>query len=258
MRKRNFTDMIDEKKQNIFDCIKYKYDIEKKKNKRKQVIINAPLIRVYGQKIKDEIVNIIKDELLSTFKINKYKNICVVGLGNREILNDALGPCVLKKLLVTRGLNINPQLSVIYPNVYSQTGIESADLILSICDKIKPDLVILIDALATLSLERLCSSFQLNVDGIQAGSGSSNNNKKITKKLLGCDVFSIGVPMMIYAENFKEFKNKKRYKTNLKNVIFSPCDIKKNLNLISKIIAEALNSAIFSQYNNQEIETMIN
>lgn len=258
MRKRNLTDMVDEKKQNTFDCVKYKYSIEKKKNKRNQVIINAPLIRIYGQKIKNEIVNLIKDELLSTFKINKYKNICVVGLGNREIVNDALGPCVVKKLLVTRGLNINPQLSVIYPNVYSQTGIESADLILSICNRIKPDLVIFLDALVTLSLERLCSSFQLNSKAIQAGSGASNNNKKITKKLLGCDILMIGVPMMIYAENFDEFKNKKTNKANLKNIILSPCDIRKNLNLISKIIAEALNSAIFPQYNNQEIEIMIN
>lgn len=256
MSKRNMTDMLDELKNRGFTSQKYDYEIVKNKdNKKKRVIINAPLINIYGRKIEGLISDLLTDELLATFKINQYKNICAVGLGNREVLIDALGPKVLQKILVTRGLEIEPQLSVIYPNVYSQTGIESADLITSICKEIKPDLVILIDSLATTSLDRLGSSFQVTKEGIQAGSGLNNNNKKMTYKNLGCDVISIGVPMMIYAQNL--FKNVEK-KQNLKDVILTPCDSGKVVNLLSDIIADAINLAIFPQFSKQEINIMKN
>jgi spore protease len=254
MRKRNLTDMIDERGNNLFVLQKYDYDIIKNKSKsKKQVVINVPLINVYGRKIQDYLINLLKEEFVNTFKIRKYQNICVVGLGNREVINDALGPKVLQKLLITRGLDIKPQLSVIYPNVYAQTGIESADLILSVCKEIKPDLVIFIDSLATTALTRLCSSFQLTNEGIQAGSALNAKNKKITSKNLGCNIISVGVPMMIYAKNFL---NKKL--DNLGEIILSPCDTKKVLNLISDIIADSINSSVFPQYTKQEIEIMKN
>jgi spore protease len=143
----------------------------------------------------------------------------------------------------------------IFPNVYSQTGIESSDLVMSMCKEIKPDLVIFIDALATISLERLCSSFQISNEGIRAGSGANTNNKEMTKKLLKSDVISIGVPMMIYAENLLD---KIKDKSKLKDIILSPCDIKKSLNLISDIVSQAINMAIFPQYSKDEIDIMIN
>lgn len=252
MKLRNNTDMIDELNKSKFISYEYDYNITKIKSK-KSITINARSINFYGRKISNYIANIIKDEFINTFKINKYKNICVVGLGNREVINDALGPKVLQKLLVSRGLEIQPQLSVIFPNVYSQTGIESSILIKGICEEIKPDLVILIDSLATLSLERLCSSFQISSNGIRAGSGKNNNNTQIDKKFLGADIISIGVPMMIYAENL--FKNKK---ANVKDLILTPCDTKKMLNLVSDIISHALNLAIFNQFSKEEIDIMIN
>lgn len=255
MKKRNLTDMIDEEKNRSFITQKYDYDIVKNKSKnKKQTVINAPLINFYGRKLQDTLIKVLKNELIEVFKINAHKNICVVGLGNREVINDSLGPKVLQKLLVTRGLNIQPQLSVIYTNVYAQTGIESADLVLSVCKEIKPDLVIFIDSLATTSLTRLCSSFQVTNEGIQAGSGLNKNNKKITNKSLGCDVISIGFPMMIYAKNFLDEK----LNVNLDDIILSPCDTKKILNLVSDIIATAINLSVFPQYTRQEIEIMKN
>lgn len=255
MTKRSLTDMLDEIKIKGFISEKYDYGIIKNKNKKKKrVIINAPLINVYGRKVEEYISELLKNELIETFKINHYMNICVVGLGNREIINDSLGPKVLQKTLITRGLEISPQLSVIYPNVYSQTGIETADLITSVCRTIKPDLVIFIDSLATNSLDRLCSSFQVTSEGIQAGSGVNGKNKSMTPKSLGCDVISIGVPMMIYAQNIL----KKQEKQNLEGIILTPWDSKKVLNLVSDIIADAINFSLFPQYKKQEINIMKN
>ena len=256
MRLRKNTDMVDEINNAGFSIKEYKYGIvENKKIDKtsKQIILNASLINYYGSKIKDYLSNLIKCELLETFGIDKYSNICVIGLGNREVINDALGPKVLQKLLVTRGLDINPQLCAISPNVYAQTGIESSDFVISLCEHIKPDLTIFIDALATTSLERLTSSFQITNDGIRAGSAKNSKNKKMDRKSLKCDIISIGVPMMIYADQFLKENN-----GYLKDVILSHCDTKKTLNLISDIISDALNLAIFPQYTKEEIQTMIN
>ncbi len=252
---RSITDMLDEIGKIDFDSKKFNFDITKNENikgKDKRVTINCPKINLYGRKMESYLVEIIRNELITIFKVNEYKNICVIGLGNREIINDSLGPKVLQKLLITRGLDIQPQLSVIYPNVYAQTGIQSAELILSVCKDLKPDLIIFIDALATLSLERLCTSFQIANVGIRAGSGSNMNNKKLTSKLLKCDLISIGVPMMIYAKNF--LKGEKRL---LEDIILSPTDTKKIINLISDIIADGINMAFFPNYTSLEIKTMI-
>lgn len=251
MNKRKITDMIDELKKNNFTIRNYNYHICKKIDNN-NIVLNTPLISFYGRRIQEYISEILKEELIKTFKINKYKNILVAGLGNKEVLNDALGPKVIDRLLITRGLKINPQLSAISPNVYAQTGIESADIIKSISKKIKPDLIIFIDSLATISIERLCASFQISTNGIKAGSGRKNNNKLLNKKMLGCDTLTIGVPMMIYIENLIKKKNKE-----LKDLILTPCDTKKILNLISDIIADSLNSSIFLNFTRQEIEIMI-
>ena len=252
MKHRSKTDMIDELKKRDFLIQNYDYQIFKKYSKN-DLVLNTPLINIYGRKIQEYVSEILIKDLVETFKINKYKNILVAGLGNRQVLNDALGPKVIDRLLVTRGLKIQPQLSAIGPNVYAQTGIESADIIKSIVKEVKPDLVIFIDSLATVAIERLCASFQISVEGIKAGSARKNNNKTLNRKILGCDTLTIGVPMMIYAENILKEKNK-----GVKDIILTPCDTKKILNLISDIIADSINLSIFSKFSKKEIEVMIN
>ena len=254
---KRYTDMIDEL--SVKNLVEQEYDFGIiKRKKGKNIVVNAPNIEIYGEKISARIIEILSEELIKNYQIRKYKNICVVGLGNREILSDALGPKVLQKLLVSRGLDIQPQLCVIYPNVYAQTGIESADFVLSICDKVKPDLVIFIDAFATNSIERLGASFQITSEGIRAGSAKSGRNKKITKEKLKADTITIGVPMLIYAEQILSSKIKEKIsKHKISDLILTPCDVRKNLNLISDIVAQTINSSIFPQYSKEEIQLLL-
>ncbi len=260
--KRNLTDMFDEKT-NKFDVEKnFNYGITiKKSSDGKTSVVNANALIYLGAKIEDYVSNILKEELKKTFKINKAKKILVIGLGNKDIYNDSLGPVTVDKLIVSRGLNIKPEVSVVSPNVFSNTGIETSDFIIAICKTVNPDCVILIDALATVSTSRLCCCFQISKNGLTAGSGVGSNNKKITKDLLGVKNFvTIGVPMLIYASSLvsETDSNFKDNITSFPSLILSPVDIKKNINLLSNIISNALNGCIFKNLSQDEINALIN
>ncbi len=133
----------------------------------------------------------------------------VAGLGNEAITPDSLGPRAVKNLLVTRHIgNLDPNLfqsagfgcvAAISPGVLGQTGIESAEIIKSICQSIKPDCVIVIDSLASRRLQRLATTVQLSDGGISPGSGVSNKRAELNEDLLGAPVISIGVPTVVDA-----------------------------------------------------------
>lgn len=135
--------------------------------------------------------------------------VLVSGLGNEAITPDSVGPLAVKKLLVTRHIeSIDPSLyqnagfgcvAAIAPGVLGQTGIESAEIIKSICQSIKPKCVILIDSLASRRLSRLATTVQLSDTGISPGSGVSNRRAELSEKTLGTAVVSIGVPTVVDA-----------------------------------------------------------
>ncbi len=135
--------------------------------------------------------------------------VLVAGLGNREITPDALGPLVADNVLSTRhfrtsaaqtfGLESLRSVSVIATGVLGQTGIETAEFISSVAEKVKPSAVIVVDALAARDLERLTSTVQLCDTGISPGAGVQNRRTEITKDLLGVPVIAIGVPTVVDA-----------------------------------------------------------
>ncbi|MEA4831194.1 MAG: GPR endopeptidase [Oscillospiraceae bacterium] len=137
------------------------------------------------------------------------KCVLVAGLGNRSITADAIGPRSIDSLLVTRHIkNTTPlifeklglcDVAAITPGVLGQTGIESADILKSLSDKIKPDMLIAIDALASRRLSRLATTVQFGTDGISPGSGIGNNRQTISSETLGIPVISIGVPTVVDA-----------------------------------------------------------
>lgn len=135
--------------------------------------------------------------------------VLVVGLGNESITPDSIGPRVMKKLVVTRHIeSIDPLLyknagfgkvAAFAPGVLGQTGIESAEIIKSVCQSISPKCVIAIDSLASRRLSRLATTVQLSDGGISPGSGVSNKRAEISRKTLGVPVVSIGVPTVVDA-----------------------------------------------------------
>ena len=153
---------------------------------------------------------IFKDELVKMLKIvnfNKDFKTVIIGLGNRKSTPDSLGPLVSEQIIVTNHLfdmNIDvdknlSRTSSFFPGVTGTTGIETSDYIFGVVHNLKPDLVIIVDALASSSISRVNKSIQVTDSGIMPGSGIGNKRKEISKETIGVPVIVIGVPTVVDA-----------------------------------------------------------
>lgn len=138
--------------------------------------------------------------------ISKEDGILIVGLGNKEVTPDALGPKVVQDIDITRHLlTYAPQIlkegtrpvSAVSPGVLGTTGIETLEIIKGIVDNVKPKLLIVIDSLASKSVERISSTIQIADTGIVPGAGVGNKRKELSANTLGIPVIAIGVPMVV-------------------------------------------------------------
>ncbi len=165
-------------------------------------------ITIEGDELNDYDEDIHKDfckALSNNLKklIGDVNRILVIGLGNRQITPDALGPFVVDNLFITRHLikekiiDRTIEISAISPGVLAQTGIETKDILESLCKKIRPDVVIAIDALAAREPNRLGRTIQICDTGISPGSGVGNDRVRLDYDTLGVKVIAIGVPTVI-------------------------------------------------------------
>ena len=175
------------------------------------ITLEAPNMTVpdedYHREISEELAKMIESLIK---KKKKEYNVLVVGLGNREVTPDALGPYVADNLVVTRHIikeygkyamgekNVH-MVSAIVPGVMGQTGMESVEIVNGIVKETQPDFLIAIDALAARSTKRLNRTIQIADTGIHPGSGVGNHRGGITKETLGIPVIAIGVPTVVDA-----------------------------------------------------------
>lgn len=140
--------------------------------------------------------------------VDNQAEILVVGLGNIYVTPDSLGPKVINEIEVTRHMiNYFPQyvkegtrmVSAISPGVLGTTGIETVEILKGIIDNIKPKMLIVIDALASRSIERISSTIQISDTGIVPGAGVGNTRKQISEETLGIPVIAIGIPTVVEA-----------------------------------------------------------
>lgn len=138
--------------------------------------------------------------------VSKQDEILVVGLGNIYVTPDALGPKVINEIDVTRHIkNYMPEyleegtrgVSAVSPGVLGTTGIETVEILKGIVDNISPKLVIVIDALASRSIERISSTVQISDTGIVPGAGVGNTRKEISQRTLGIPVIAMGIPTVV-------------------------------------------------------------
>lgn len=123
-----------------------------------------------------------------------------IGLGNKDVTPDAVGPLTMERLNGVVPDYYNEDGAEIYvysPGVTIQTGLETADFIKAIVDTVKPDLLIVIDALAARDSSRLCRTIQLTDTGIHPGSGVGNSRKEVSQESLGVPVIAIGIPTVV-------------------------------------------------------------
>ena len=189
----------------------------------------------------------------------KGYSVLVVGLGNREVTPDALGPYVVDQLNVTRHIvqeygryavekGGSRIVSAIVPGVMAQTGMESAEIIRGIVNETTPDLIMVIDALAARSTKRLNRTIQISDAGIYPGAGVGNHRSEITKDTMGIPVIAIGVPTVVDAativnDTMENFITALETSETLKGVgvVFQGYNSAEKYELVKELIAPHLN-----------------
>ena len=140
------------------------------------------------------------EEILPDIGALKKGKILFVGLGNRDVTPDAVGPLTMDRmrdLVPGYYSDEGSEIFVYAPGVTIQTGLETADFIKAVVAEIKPDLLIVIDALAARDSTRLCRTIQLTDTGIHPGSGVGNSRKEVSEETLGLPVIAIGIPTVV-------------------------------------------------------------
>ena len=146
-------------------------------------------------------------ELNGLLKLPEGATCLVVGLGNRAITPDAIGPGVADHTMVTRHLveqapehfgSFRP-VAALAAGVLGTTGVESGELVKAVAEKIRPGCIIAVDALASRSMDRVCTTVQLANTGIVPGSGVGNHRAALNRETLGVPVIAVGVPTVVDA-----------------------------------------------------------
>ncbi|MBO5478301.1 MAG: GPR endopeptidase [Clostridia bacterium] len=174
------------------------------------ITIDIQKLKIATEEDIQESAEVLAKELKELLKkhANPKDEILVVGLGNQYVTPDSLGPKVINDIDVTRHiLTYMPQVlsqdtrpvSAISPGVLGTTGIETLEILKGIVDNINPKLLIVIDALASRSIERISSTIQLADTGITPGAGVGNTRKDLSKETLGIPVIALGIPTVVDA-----------------------------------------------------------
>jgi len=293
-------EVVEESEKNIkVTTVKVKNEEGSKKigkQKGNYITIDIPDFTAYDGETMDRVSEVVSEILGRLIKIDTKKTVLIVGLGNWQVTPDALGPKVTEKIMVTRHLqtvmpeamddSVRPVCSIA-PGVLGVTGIETVEIIKGVVEKIKPDLVICIDALAARRVQRVNTTIQIGDTGISPGAGVGNNRKQINEENLGVKVIAIGVPTVVDAitiandtidlvvdslistsssgtDFYKMLKSlDKNEKENLikevltskisTDMIVTPKDIDLVINSLSKIIANGINMAVQPNMNMEEI-----
>ena len=178
------------------------------KKQGKYITLEAPGLRQKNTELQELVSQQFTKEFLRMVELSEETTVLVVGLGNWNVTPDALGPRVVKDLLVTRHiLTLQPEtlgegfrpVCAIAPGVLGITGVETSEIIQGLVQKVKPDLLIAVDALAARSLSRLHTTIQIANTGITPGSGVGNKRLSISQETIGIPVLAVGVPTVVDA-----------------------------------------------------------
>ena len=219
----------------------------------------------YHREISEKVADQVK-ELLPDGK--EELSVLVVGLGNRDVTADALGPNVADQLHITRHVvrefgkvaynkNKMHMISALVPGVMAKTGMETCEIIRGVVEQTKPDVIIAIDALAARSTRRLNRTIQITDTGVQPGSGVGNHRHALTEETLGIPVIGIGIPTVVDAgtivgDAVEQVEREMLFCSDihrvkmaeLQNMYVTTKDIDDVVNRLSYTISEAINIAL--------------
>ncbi len=176
-----------------------------KKDIGKYITIEISDVEYLTEEQKQRVISALSEQIKILIGRN-LNSVMIVGLGNESVTPDALGPKVVSYINVTRHMlmyakdYVEPgtrEISAISPGVLGTTGIETEEIIESVTKLVKPDVLIVIDSLASMSVTRIGKTIQLGNTGITPGAGVGNKRRALNKQSLGMDVIAIGVPTVV-------------------------------------------------------------
>lgn len=200
----------------------------------------------------------------------KEGTVLVAGLGNADITADALGPSVAQMVLATRhisdqlrksaGLEGLRSVAVLTPGVMGSTGIEAAEIITAVAQKIKPSVILSVDALAAKSVDRLARTVQLCDSGIYPGSGVGNHRKEISRQTTGFPVISVGVPTVVDALSLaRDLTGDENLQAHpeIADMMLAPREADMVTDSASKLLALAVNCALQESLTAEELLSLM-
>lgn len=264
------------------------------------ITLEVPGLRDNDQELYENTCRALAKELSSLLTLNEKTMTLVVGLGNWNVTPDALGPKVVSSMMVTRHLleyvpeqvdkGVRPVCAVA-PGVLGITGIETGEIVRGIIDRIKPNYVIAIDALASRRMDRVNTTIQLADTGISPGSGVGNKRMELSRNTLGIPVIAIGVPTVVDAATMandtidlvldsmieqapkgtefynmmKSIDRDEKYsmiqevlEPYVGNLIVTPKEIDEVVRKIAKVIANGLNIALHQGITLDDVNRYVN
>ncbi len=264
------------------------------------ITLEIPRLRENDQELYENTCKALAKELTGILKLNEKTMTLVVGLGNWNVTPDALGPKVVSSMMVTRHMleyvpeqvdkGVRP-VCAIAPGVLGITGIETGEIVRGIVERIRPDYVIAIDALASRKLERVNTTIQVADTGISPGSGVGNKRMELSVDTLGIPVLAIGVPTVVDAATMandtidmvldsmieqapsgsefyrmmKSIDRAEKYaliqqvlEPYVGNLIVTPKEIDEVVQKVSKVIANGLNIALHQGITLDDVDRYLN
>ncbi len=250
------------------------------------ITLEVPQLKDNNAEVNQKTIDTLAKELKSILNLKPDSTTLVVGLGNWNVTPDAIGPKVISNLMVTKHLleyvpehvdeGVRP-VCAISPGVMGITGIETGEIVKGVVERVKPDALIAIDALAARSMERVSTTIQIADTGIAPGGGVGNKRMELSKATLGMPVVAIGVPTVVDAATLtndamdliidsliKEAPSDSSFYNTLKNIdreekyelikqalnpfvghlIVTPKEIDDIISRVSKVVANGLNMAL--------------
>lgn len=269
MAKMNLPKGVENEVQTLEHCVVHQVSIRDEEGAKalgralgRYVTIETDKSYQIGEPAFEEIASALADQLKQMLK--KRKKILVLGIGNPNITPDSLGSKAVERLMVTRPLKDRPKqyasVSAMATSVYGVSGIESAELAQGLVHSIAPEAVILIDAMATARLERLCQTIQLSDSGLTPGGGVDNARKEISEKTLGVPVISVGMPTVVdcrvllwhvLGEEWE--KHSVKLHPFEESLIATPRQMELATDMGARLIAFAINKALHGDISTEEI-----
>ena len=245
------------------------------KRKGRYVTLYAPELSARPLDLFERVSRALSNELSRLMEgLGTCENVLVVGLGNRAITPDSLGPRVVESIYVTRHIKqYMPDalpgpvraVSAVAPGVLGVTGVETMEIVRGVVEHCKPDLVIAVDALASRRAARISTTVQLTDAGISPGAGVGNNRTGLDRETLGVPVIAIGVPLVVFATTISQdtisliadetglHNDEERLKElaakviaeHIGELIVTPKEIDSIVADMTRIVADGINMALF-------------